>query len=77
MTPAIDECADGALSYDDGARFLGVCKRTLELIVARGELDVVYEGKKPRVLKRQLRERLARQLEQSRAGAGARTPARH
>lgn len=66
MTPAVAECADGALSFDDGAAFLGVSKRMLEEIIHRGELETVYEGRKPRVLKRQLIERLARQLEESR-----------
>lgn len=80
MTPPEADCDAGALSYDDGAAFLGVSKRMLEELVHRGELETVYEGRKPRVLKRQLIARLARQLEAARAerakqsvGAGART----
>jgi excisionase family DNA binding protein len=77
MTPADDDCAAGALSYDDGAAFLGVSKRLLEELVRAGELEAVYEGRKPRVLKGQLIARLARQLEAARAqratSAGART----
>ncbi len=67
-------CDDGALSLDDGARFLGIGRTTLDTIIAAGELDVVYERSKPRVLKRQLIERLERQLAEQRAGsADART----
>ncbi len=77
MTPAVDDCADGALSLDAGAAFLGISKRLLEVLIQRGELEVVHEGRKPRVLKRQLQARLARQLEEARAGqvgVNARTP---
>lgn len=64
---AVGPCDDGALSLDDGALFLGIGRTTLDTIIAAGELDVVYERSKPRVLKRQLIERLERQLEQRRA----------
>ena len=65
--PVSGECADGALSLDDGAAFLGISRSMLEVIVyTRRELDLVYEGRKPRVLKRQLVERLAAQLEAAR-----------
>lgn len=67
MFAAAGLCDDGALSLDDGAKFLGIGRTTLDTIIAAGELDVVYERSKPRVLKRQLIERLERQLEQQRA----------
>lgn len=76
MFAPVGLCEDGALSLDDGAKFLGIGRTTLDLIIAAGELDVVYERSKPRVLKRQLIERLERQLEQQRAermGADVRT----
>lgn len=60
-------CDDGALSLDDGAKFLGIGRTTLDTIIAAGELDVVYERSKPRVLKRQLIERLERQLAEAKA----------
>lgn len=78
MTPAEDECLDGAMSFEAAAQFLGVSVRMVEVIAReRGELEIVYEGRKPRLLRRQLVARLAAQLEASRAererGAGART----
>ena len=67
LYPDPGPCDDGALSFDDGAKFLAICKRSLEKLIAAGELDTVYEGRKPRVLKRQLIARLESQLEASRA----------
>lgn len=77
LYPEPGPCDDGALSFDAGAAFLGVCKRKLTMIIAAGELDTVYEGRKPRVLKRQLIQRLEAQLEHERGlrGTGARTSA--
>ncbi len=72
MYPTPGPCDDGALSYDAGAAFLGISVRLLKYLIARNELDVVYEGAKPRVLKRQLIARLEKQLEESRS-TGART----
>jgi excisionase family DNA binding protein len=37
------------LTYDDAARLLRVCKRTVERLVARGELPVVRVGRLPRI----------------------------
>ena len=69
MYPA-SEVSDGALSLDDAAAFLGVSKRTVEELIHRGELLAVFEGRKPRVLKRHLEDRLAMQLAQARAKQG-------
>lgn len=66
MLPALDECRDGALSLDDAAAFLAVCKREVEKMIGRGELLPVYHGRKPRLLKAHLIERLARELEAAR-----------
>lgn len=77
MFVALSPCEDGALSLADGAKFLGIGLTTLDTIIAAGELDVVYERSKPRVLKRQLIERLERQLAEQRAArvsADVRTP---
>ena len=65
---AADVCADGALSLGDAAAFLGISLSLLkEIVYTRGDLDLVYEGRKPRVLKRQLVARLEAQLEATRA----------
>lgn len=71
LTPHIllEDCAEGALSYDGAAQFLGVSVRMIERLIQRGELEAVYEGRKPRVLKRHLQLRLARQLEEARTAA--------
>lgn len=70
MTPPDAECEGGALSLEDGAAFLGIGLGTLkEIVYTRRELDLVYEGRKPRVLRRQLVARLASQLEEARARA--------
>ncbi len=37
------------LTYDDAARLLKVCKRTVERLVVRGELPVVRVGRAPRI----------------------------
>jgi hypothetical protein len=77
MTPAVETCADGALSLDGAAEFSGVCKREIERAIDRGELEVLYHGRRPLVPKRQLVGWLAAKLEAARSanrGAGARTP---
>ena len=69
MYPA-SEVSDGALSLDDAAAFLGLSKSMIEKLIRGGELLAVYEGRKPRVLKQHLKDRLAAQLAQARAKQG-------
>lgn len=37
------------LTYGEAARLLRVCKRTVERMVAAGELPVIYVGRLPRI----------------------------
>lgn len=56
------------LTYEEAARLLRVCKRTVERLVGRGELPVVRVGRMPRIS----RAALMQWLERGSAGA---TPA--
>lgn len=66
MFAPADEVRGGALSYADGAAFLGISVSLLELLVKRGELETLYIGRKPVLLRSQLEAMLAAKLEESR-----------
>jgi excisionase family DNA binding protein len=75
MTPAVETCADGALSIDGAAAFANVGRTEIYEAVKRGELELFHHGRRALVPKRQVVEWLAAKLEAARAerGAGART----
>lgn len=55
------------LTYEEAARLLRVCKRTVERLVGRGELPVVRVGRMPRIS----RAALMQWLERGSTGAAA------
>ena len=68
---ALDACAAGALSLDAAAEFTGVCKREIERACDRGELEVLYHGRKPLVPRQQLVAWLAGKLDEARSARAA------
>jgi excisionase family DNA binding protein len=48
------------LTYDEAARLLRVCKRTVERLAGRGELPVVRVGRMPRISRAALMQWLER-----------------
>lgn len=48
------------LTYDEAARLLRVCKRTVERLVGRGELPVLRVGRMPRISRAALMQWLER-----------------
>src|SRR5688572_254453 len=49
MSPKSENPETLLLTYDEAARLLRVCKRTVERFVGRGELPVVRVGRMPRI----------------------------
>ena len=49
MSPKTENPETLLLTYDEAARLLRVCKRTVERLVGRGELPVVRVGRMPRI----------------------------
>jgi excisionase family DNA binding protein len=65
MSPETENVETFLLTYDEAARLLRVCKRSVERMVERRELPVVYVGRLPRVP----RAELMRWLERATAAA--------
>ncbi|MEO6435373.1 MAG: helix-turn-helix domain-containing protein [Tepidisphaeraceae bacterium] len=60
MSPKSENLETLLLTYDEAARLLRVCKRTVERLVARGELPVVRVGRMPRISRAALMQWLER-----------------
>lgn len=60
MSPKSENPDTLLLTYDEAARLLRVCKRTVERLVGRGELPVVRVGRMPRISRAALMQWLER-----------------
>jgi excisionase family DNA binding protein len=76
---AADICADGALSVESAAKLCDVSVKEIRRAIDRGELEVLYWGRLPRIPRAVVVAHLAAKLEAERAaraeraGTGART----
>ena len=60
MSPKTENLESLVLTYNDAARLLAVCKRTVERMVKNGELPAIRVGSAPRISRAALMEFIER-----------------
>ena len=65
--PAVDLCADGALSPDGAAEFTSVSRDEIDRAIARSEIETFHHGRRVLIARRELVRWLAAKLDATRA----------